>query len=57
MESDISGQGEMDEDAGSRSPKTLADVSHLFFSGAEESAEASPEAAVRWMKRMSSAAA
>ena len=47
MGSDISGQGEMDEDAGSRSPKTLADVSHVFFSGTGESAEESPEAAVR----------
>jgi len=39
LESDISGQGDMDEDVRSRSPKTLADVSHLFFSKAEESAE------------------
>jgi len=31
----------MDESSGSRSPKTLADVSHLFFSGTEE-AEGSP---------------
>ena len=37
----------MDEDAGSSSPKTLADVSHLFFSNVGESAEEPPEAAVR----------
>ena len=37
----------MDEDSGSRSPKTLADVSHLFFSNVGESAEDPPEAAVR----------
>jgi MinD-like ATPase involved in chromosome partitioning or flagellar assembly len=37
----------MDEDAGSSSPKTLADVSHLFFSDVGESAEEPPEAAVR----------
>ncbi len=37
----------MDEDAGSSSPKTLADVSHLFFSKVEESAEEPPEAAAR----------
>ncbi len=37
----------MDEDAGSSSPKTLADISHLFFSNVGESAEEPPEAAVR----------
>ncbi len=37
----------MDEDAGSRSPKTLADVSHLFFSNVGESAEEPPEVAAR----------
>ena len=47
MESDISGQGEMDEDVSSRSPKTLADVSHLFFSKTEDGAEETPKAAVR----------
>lgn len=35
----------MDEGAGSRSPKTLADVSHLFFSGVAESVEEPPAAA------------
>jgi ATP-binding protein involved in chromosome partitioning len=37
------GQGDMDEDAGSRSPKTLADVSHLFFSRVEEGSNEPPE--------------
>lgn len=37
----------MDEGAGSRSPKTLADVSHLFFSRVEDSAEEPPEAPAR----------
>ena len=37
----------MDEGAGSRSPKTLADVSHLFFSRVEESEEEPPEVSVR----------
>jgi len=36
----------MDEDAGSRPPKTLADVSHLFFSKVEDSAEEPAEAHV-----------
>jgi len=35
----------MDEGAGSRSPKTLADVSHLFFSSAAESVEEPTEVA------------
>jgi flagellar biosynthesis protein FlhG len=37
----------MDEDVLSRSPKTLADVSHLFFSSVEEGAEELPEAPAR----------
>ena len=37
----------MDEGAGSRSPKTLADVSHLFFSRVEDSGEEPPEAPAR----------
>jgi len=37
----------MDEGASSRSPKTLADVSHLFFSKVEESAEELLDVTVR----------
>jgi MinD-like ATPase involved in chromosome partitioning or flagellar assembly len=37
----------MDEDAGSRPPRTLADVSHLFFSRAKEGVEEPPGAEAR----------